>query len=528
MTAPWTRVTAAAVTAAVVTLGLVVIAVGAWFLAPERLASFGLTSEVDEATLTVQIREFCGACHALPSPESLPRASWGEEIPKAYARYKSSGRQDLIVPSQPAVTRYYSNRAVEWMVIADAPESRESPLPFRVERVDLPPDLQGAAVSFLGVEQTGAGQGSATRLLLCDMLNGAVRQFGWERGQAISLPLAQLQNPDHIVACDFDRDGLQDYLVAELGALMPTDELNGAVVLLRATGQPEGWELIRLHTGIGRVADAQMADLDADGDNDVVVAEFGFEKAGSLFWLETVSIENGRPVVVRHEIDPRHGAIHVPVTDIDADGDLDVIALISQEHETIVAFLNDGHGRFEKRTLFDAGTPSFGSSGMELADMDQDGDIDLLFTNGDTLDTFQLKPFHAVNWLENRGDGQFQKHKIETLPGAVRAVAVDLDEDGLKDIVAVAFCPPMLRHMVRPNRLDTLVWLRQTAPGQFERHALPLETPTGSMAVAAGDFDSDGDVDLAVGEFAPFTPTSRQWFSVYWNPLRDVLVPASH
>jgi hypothetical protein len=514
------------VTAALLATGAVVVGGAAWFLVTGRLGSFysGQVVAANEAELTAQIQGFCGACHTVPHPEILPRLSWADEIPKAYKRYAASGRHDLTVPVQAAVTQYYTDRALEAFVIPNAPVSSPSPVPFQSETFDLPPDYQGVAVSFLAPENAGTAARPETNLLLCDMLNGSVQRFHWADRKSARLPLARLKHPDHVVPCDFDGDGRRDYLVAELGALQPSDELSGAVELLRATKTPDSWEAIPLQESIGRVADAQVGDLDGDGDNDVAVAEFGFEKAGSLFWLETVSLENGRPKTIRHELDPRHGAIHVPMTDLDHDGDLDLIALFSQEHESIDAFVNNGQGQFERRTLFEARNPSFGSSGLELVDLDQDDDLDLLFTNGDTLDTFQLKPFHAVNWLENRGDGTFQHHQIATLPGVSRAVAADLDNDGDQDIAAVAFCPPMLKHMVKPNAFDTLVWLQQTSPGQFERHSLG-GTPTGYMAISAGDFDHDGDNDLAVGEFSPFTPKSRHWLTLHWNQLRPSSTP---
>ena len=138
--------------------------------------------------------------------------------------------------------------------------------------------------------------------------------------------------------------------------------------------------------------------------------------------------------------DQRSGTIHVPSVDINGDGRMDFLALISQEHETIVAFLNTPSG-FEKSTVFAAGDPAFGSSGVELCDFDGDGDQDVLYTNGDTFDSFQLKPYHGVYWLENEGRFPFRAHFLTAMPGAHRALPADFDGDGDIDVVAALWFP---------------------------------------------------------------------------------------
>lgn len=63
------------------------------------------------------------------------------------------------------------------------------------------------------------------------------------------------------------------------------------------------------------------------------------------------------------------------------------------------------------------------------------------------------------------------------------------------------------------------IWLEQTSDGRFERHLLG-RSEVGHMAIGAGDFDGDRDLDIAVGEFAPYSNAPRRWFTIYWNPIR--------
>ena len=54
--------------------------------------------------------------------------------------------------------------------------------------------------------------------------------------------------------------------------------------------------------------------------------------------------------------------------------------------------------------------------------------------------------------------------------------------------------------MFSAMELSGMIWIEQTAPGQFTRHTLePLAVDHPSLAV--GDHDGDGDVDVAAGHF---------------------------
>ena len=352
-------------------------------------------------------------------------------------------------------------------------------------------------------------------LSLCDMLTGDVCQVRTDQRPLSVAVLAHVRNPAHAELVDLDRDGVSDWLVADLGSALPADHADGRVLWLR--GDVAGTlDVVTLADGLGRVADAEAADFDGDGDLDVIVAEFGWHGTGSLFWLEQTAAD-GLPADIsslafrRHEIDPRHGASHLATTDLNGDGALDCVVLISQAHETILAYLNDGQGAFRPAVLFAAEQPSFGLSGMELVDLDSDGDQDVLFTNGDAFDSFLMRPEHAVRWLENSGGLQFSQHMLTLLPGASRAVAADLDGDGDLDVAASAYLPAQARDQLEDPRYATLLWLEQIAPGRFERH--PLETSEwGHLALCVGDFDGDQDVDVATGE-----RTGPAWVTCWWN-----------
>jgi len=312
---------------------------------------------------------------------------------------------------------------------------------------------------------------------------------------------------------DLDKDGKQDLLIADLGDFLPADHEKGSIVWLRQTG-PLQFEKIVLVSRIARTADVRAADFDGDGDLDLVVAAFGWHTVGGIFVYENQTSDWAKPKFEGFPVDARPGGIHVPVADLNADGRPDFVALIAQQYEHVVAFINRGPGRgFRPETIFRAVVPVWGSSGIELVDLDKDGDLDLLMSNGDSLDDFTVRPFHGVRWFENEGRYPWTQHDLVAMPGVHRAQAADMDGDGDLDIVACAFLPnadhPSFKLLERQGNLAALTalgWLEQTKPGTFVPHPLERGKLT-HVTLDLGDFDGDGDVDILTGNFVGFTFT---------------------
>jgi hypothetical protein len=456
---------------------------------------------------------FCGDCHAPPLPESFPRDAWFAEVEQGYRFYVESGRSDLKPPAMRDVVAFYRAQAPESLKIPPLATSLATAARFRKQA--LPARQSAPAISFLDVAPN-RGTGA---LWLCDMHSGALTSVSWNGGIPTLSDVAHLENPAHLVTCDLDGNGREDLVVADLGSYTPGDHQNGKIWWIPGGADPGHQHLQPqiLLDGVGRIADVQPADFDADGDVDLVFAEFGWRKTGRIAVLLQDLPNSTGPEFTCVDVDRRHGTIHVPVCDLNQDGKPDFVALISQEHELVEAYLNVGGGQFEKQRIFTAGDPAFGSSGIEVVDLDRDGNLDVLFTNGDTLDSHYLKPSHGILWLENRGGFPFFPRQLTYLPGAMRAVPTDLDGDGDLDIVATAFLPAALRGD-RSEETETLIWLEQTARGEFERHTLELGS-AGHMTVLAADLDADGDIDLAVPNYAEQRSVHLEPAVIWWNEL---------
>ncbi len=470
--------------------------IGAYFFLPsgEPTGPIAPPAAPSEAS-AVQVRQFCGkACHAFPPPETFPRSAWRREIKQAYDFFRDSGLQ-MDFPSQESVALYYENRAPEELLrLSHEKPTHQLPVSLRHKDFRLPGPPSPPAISHVNLVHLF----DARRLdiLVCEMHQGrvlALQPYLAEPKWHVLYDHGPDQgfNPAHAEVVDLDGDGIKDVLVANLGYFGPTDALCGSVVWLRGLGDGR-FQPFTLLEGVGRVADVQAADFRACGKLDLVVAAFGWRNTGEVIYLENQTTSWSKPTFLPRVLDERHGAIHVPIADIDGDGKPDFAALISQEHETIVAFLNRGEGRFRPETIYTAPHPAYGSSGIQLVDLNDDGRLDVLYTNGDSLDPpYLLKPYHGVQWLENRGRFPFEHHSLTSMYGVMRAVTGDFTGRGKKDILAVS----LLKESDFPRRkdwpLDSVVLLEQSGPGEYVRHSLET-VACDHFSCAAGDIYHDG------------------------------------
>jgi len=472
-----------------------------------------------DAETEARIRAFCGDCHAVPRPESFHRDAWHDEVELGYDYYARSRRTDLAPPPPSLAAAYFRSRAPVELTYPEFPSAGAAfPASFRPERLDLPADATLApGIAFLCWRQLVAGEPPA--LVASDMISGQVTGLDLRTRDRKPRLLAQLNNPCCIEPCDLDQDGRIDLVVGDLGSYAAMDHDRGRVIWLRQQLFAGVYEEVVIASGLGRVTDVRPIDFDADGDLDLVVAEFGWYRTGAVRLYRNVAPRGQRPRFECEVLDPRTGAIHVPVCDLNGDGRQDFVALVSNESECVEAFLNQGSGRFSRQTLWRAPDLTFGSSGIQLVDLDGDGDLDVLYPNGDAFDNAYLSPWHGVQWLENLGEGRFEHRRIVDLAGATIAVPGDLDGDGDLDVLVACFLPGGLKPEAAASlRSPSVVLLEQTARGRFACHALEWSLPS-HPAAAVGDFDDDGDLDFAIGNQR--SGMGRTWLTLWWNQTKS-------
>jgi hypothetical protein len=496
----------------------------------ERFRAVGAEVAVD-AEMEQRIEAFCGDCHAVPLPDSFPRDAWHTEVRAGYEFYAKSGRRDLDPPPMAQTVAYYRREAPEHLEFPVPTESARSlGVSFETEPVG------GGALNALTPAVSHLRWGkldpeAQPLLVVSDMRCGRVEAVDLADTFAPPRLLGQLKHPCHAELCDLDNNGTTDLIVSDLGSFPPGDHDLGRVIWL--SQQSDGAFVPRvIAAGLGRVADARPVDVDRDGDLDIVVAVFGMDRTGKILLLRNTADESADPAVdltsaFQHQvIDPRPGAIHVPPHDFNGDGYLDFAAVVSQEQEQVALFINQ-HGDqeiqvpFHLQTLWEGPDLTFGSSGISLVDLDDDGDMDILYTNGDAFDNGFVNPRHGVQWLENDGSMSFVYHRLTDLTGAYVARAGDLDLDGDKDIIAVAWMPTNAEPAnVYDSPRASVICLEQVSPQAFERHTLEQDA-TIHAALEMSDFDDDGDLDFVVG-FHSLSRESQSPYQVmvWWNQLK--------
>jgi hypothetical protein len=455
----------------------------------------GPAEEIPSAAAEAEVRAVCTRCHLMPPPEVLPRGLWRGQIEHMAVLSAEMpdlfGEEGAALPVETAVA-WYEARAPEVM----QPE-------FAVTRAGAGPLGFERRLALLG---PGSGPGVATvahvstatredRLIATNMLTGSIHLFTLTRGPE---HLGQWGHPVRAVA--------SEYVISDLGDTLPSDAPVGRVGVARPLASG-GWSIETLLADVGRVADVLPTDLDADGDPDLVVAAFGWLRRGGVYVLH-----NREPAALRFEterVSSRSGAVRVVAGDPSRSLDADFVVGFSQHLEVVSAFRREAGG-WSERQLFRAPHPNWGMSDVETADLDLDGDLDLLITNGDTLDDgFPWKPYHGVSWLVNDGAGNFELRRIGILYGAHGARAVDLDRDGDLDVVASGFLPQVEPPLPQGGpRIESLVWFEHTNQG-FVPWALEDGHPR-HTGLDIADVDADGLPDVVTGINTAWDARSRE------------------
>ncbi len=134
------------------------------------------------------------------------------------------------------------------------------------------------------------------------------------------------------------------------------------------------------------------------------------------------------------------------------------------------------------------------------ADLNGDGRMDYIVCEFGNLTG-------ALSWLENKGDGGYERHVLRAVPGAIRVYINDYNHDGLPDIWALF------------AQGDEGIYLfTNRGKGQFSGQAVLRFPPSyGSSSFELVDFNRDGypDILYTCGDNADFSQVMKPYHGVY-------------
>ena len=209
------------------------------------------------------------------------------------------------------------------------------------------------------------------------------------------------------------------------------------------------------------------SDLDGDGDLDVLSASYWDNK---IAWYENDGNGNFGPENVISLF--AEDATSVYSVDIDGDGDMDVLSITLI---LIAWYENDGDGNFGAQNVKSVETNS--GTCVYSADLNGDGHMDVLSAN-------QIE--NEIDWYANDGSGNFGSQNVIS-PNTSLAMSVfsaDLDGDGDMDVLSASFWD------------DKIAWYENDGDGNFESQNVISFNADGANAAYSADLDGDGDMDV--------------------------------
>ncbi|WP_306639697.1 FG-GAP repeat domain-containing protein [Sanyastnella coralliicola] len=270
--------------------------------------------------------------------------------------------------------------------------------------------------------------------------------------------------------------------------------------------------LVNLETAM----DVKAGDMDGDGDFDLI----GSAWQGELMYFENLGEIQFAEGVLLH--DEQNNYASVRLADLDQDGDLDVIKGAGNWFEGVSWFENSGDGTFSESIPILSG--SYNIRDIQVADLDGDSDLDVVFAGyyshtlgwlenlgGEVFSELQVVSYNESHFYNTvlaedlNGDGvleliastNFSDHiflfEIQDNDlfdfgsfgygnGLIATTAFDFDGDNDIDVLA--------------SKDDEIVWYENLGGTEFSEEQTFSQTAHGPYDFGHGDFNGDGYDDL--------------------------------
>lgn len=324
-------------------------------------------------------------------------------------------------------------------------------------------------------------------------LNDGSGRFTWKQGV-----FREVKNDsEHVRLSDFNNDGNLDavFVAEDLDAVFVAEDDQTPELYLGngdGTFQDLSDELPSKSEGNGLA----VADVDRDGLTDILVGNSG-SKGQNFLWLNNRQKPGSFIDRTSSNLPEINDATQdIKLADLDADGDLDMI--VGNEIPPNRLFINNGKGKFtEKADQLELLVPLHTRETV-LFDAEGDGDLDVLFANL-TNNGGEWDKDPQARLLINNGKGSFKDESSDRMPenkfSTYAANVIDFDGDGHPDILLSAITIPGFN-------ADKVRAYRNNGKGIFtdmSKEVIPEETAGRSWGICIGDVNKDGIPDAFIG-----------------------------
>ncbi len=279
------------------------------------------------------------------------------------------------------------------------------------------------------------------------------------------------------------------------------------------------------------VGDVIIEDLDGDSDLDVIISGFNTAEAARIAEVYKNNGENPA-VFTLFTASPAFDLANegdVDVADVDGDGDLDLLTTGDDgPGEVTSLYLNDGTGVFTKDAVASALFTDMRDSDADFADVDGDGDQDLLI-NGRYASSDRVAELYL-----NDGTGGFTLDNTQPFAGGNAGTVdfFDVDNDGDMDVLISGY-----EENSSPNRNTRLY--SNNGSGSFTEETSESITGINNADIAIGDVNGNGTKDVIILGFSTTRIAEMylnsgatlsldyaellEGLSIYPNPTKDIL-----
>jgi len=271
-----------------------------------------------------------------------------------------------------------------------------------------------------------------------------------------------------VAAADFNNDGAPDLAVVNRGSTN--------VTILRNLNDGTGALVFDAVYPIGLDPRGPVAgDIDGDGDLDLIIAnwDIGADSVSILFNTGAGAFQPVQILPLNVGSRPRV----VELADVDNDGDLDLIT-VNNGSNNISVLLNNGNGVFATPINYPV---QLQPGSVTPAHLNNDGFIDLVVTN---------RASDSITVLLNQGGGMYTVRANYAAGDIPRDQAVgDLDRDGDLDVVVAN----------AGGIADTISVLLNRGDGTFDPTTNYPDPGTFPHAIGLLDVDLNGILDVVAG-----------------------------